>query len=988
MPLLALHFLGSPRVVLDGETIELDRRKVLALLAYLAVTARRHSRDELAELLYGEQDAAHARANLRRTLSLLRGTIGEDRVGADRHGVWLPEDQDLWLDVQALRDLLEDGRRADTRSDLTGASDSLAAAARLYRGEFLAGFYLSDSTAFDDWQLLQQEGLRSQMASALQRLVEIHGVPARYDQAIDYGRQLLSLDRLEEAAHRQLMRLLALAGRPQEALRQYDRCRSALTHELGVQPDEETDRLRELIVSGKPMPGAKGQQVRDSPDGCPTNLRAQPTPFIGREDELAAVRGALQSPGIRLLTLTGAGGTGKTRLAVQAAAGLLGRFEKGVYIVDLAPLREPDAVIGTLAAALNVREVGDGEPILETLKTYLGAKRVLLVLDSFEHLLPAAGHVADLLASCPQLKVLATSRETLRVRAERVLVVHPMQLPSQGQSLTDLQCSEAVRLFVDRAAATRATFELSDENAPLVAQICVRLDGLPLAIELAATRIGALTLETLLSELQDRLDLLKGGPRDLPERQRALRSEIDWSHELLEPEERRLFRRLSVFPAGCTAEAASTVCRMAGEDLDVLAILSSLAEKSLLQSVEGSGVARFRMLGTIREYAREQLEESGELDTIEPQFAAHCLCFVEEAESELYGPDQMRWFLRIEEEYGNLREGLAWLYDRRELVDGLRLAGALGWFWFRRARFAEGEHWLGLYRAAAHEVGPPGLRAKAAYALGWMRLCGGSRPWGNPAGAGLFEESLEMWREAGHQRGAALSQIWLAWTGADEGRTSWELADESVKIARGTGDAWTISWCLKLAYSYLRRPDKDLESKRAALEEAIALARTTGDPFLLSQALHGMGSVFSWVGELEAAEPWYVEALRMARELDDSWSILDNTNCLADGYLGLGQIARAEALFAEGLCLALHLGAKGWLAWFVGGFYSLAKRQGDGTRAARLGAFSESILRPSSQYSPRFAEALGLDERLAAAEWEAGRNMTLEQAASYALGTD
>jgi predicted ATPase len=1038
------------------------------------------------------------------------------------------------VDTIEYRRLLAAGHSADKSGDLSATQTCLAAAAALYRGDFLSGFYLKDSPGFEDWQLQQQEGLRREQISALARLEEIHGAGGRYEQAIEYGRSLLVLDPLEEAGHRQLMRLYFLAGQPSEALRQYERCRLALERELGEKPEEETERLREQILSRKILPAAgpgrtqssvrpgiflfalegvegepelalrdaigaargrllgtagrtlcaafatpqaavqaaagcraravllagEGALRAESPspalmqraellleaahpgqvlldgtaaelvsrtelpagtglrrlgefrlndlsaarpihqlvcpgqeqafpplrtlDRHPNNLPTQPTPFIGREEELEAVRKALHSEDTRLLTLAGAAGTGKTRLALQAVAALASCFEQGVFFVDLAALREPAQVAGAIGAALGVRETGgERRSLLETLQDYLRGKQVLLLLDNFEHLLPAAPEVAQLLASCPRLKVLATSREALRLQAERVTDVPPLRLPVHGQRLALVERCEAVQLFAQRAAAVRPDFALDENSVETVAEICIRLDGLPLAIELAAIRVRVLSPQALLARLKSRLALLEDGPRDLPVRQRTLRGEIDWSYELLEEPERRIFRRVSVFPGGCTLQAAEQTCRLGEEELEVFPGLRSLVEKSLLNSVPAGDEPRFRMLETIRAYARERLEASGEGDPMERGFAAWSLELAEQAEPNLYGPDQQRWFARIEAEYDNLRAALAWMRDHGQQAEGLRLAGALGWFWFRRARFTEGQHWLEGFRLAA----PPeaaGPRAKAAYYLGWIKLCAGSF-WGNPEGKDFFEESRRLWQSTGNRRGIALSQVWLGWKGGVEGPEAWTLAEQSVAIARETGDPWAVAWCLKVANSNLRREDKGLAARRAALEEAITLARQTGDPFLLCQTLNGMGNVYAWIGELERSVPWHRDALQLARQIDDTWSILDIMNCLADEYLGQGESDKAKRLFMEGLRLAADQGARGYLGWFLGGLYGVARREGLGKRAARLGAASESILNPRAEYDPAIAAELGLDEETSRAEWRIGQSLTLEQAVEYAL---
>ena len=727
----------------------------------------------------------------------------------------------------------------------------------------------------------------------------------------------------------------------------------------------------------------------DTLDSRPNNLQVQPTRFIGRAHELEAVQKALRSEDTRLLTLVGAAGTGKTRLALQAAASLAGRFQQGVFFVDLAVLREPLQVAEAIAAALDFREAGgDGLPLMEALKGYLAKRQVLLILDNFEHLLPAAGDAATLLAGCPRLVILATSREALRLRAERVILVPPMQLADPGQAEEMIARSDAVCLFADRAEAVQPDFVLNRENMKTVAALCSRLDGIPLAIELAAAHIGTLDPRALLAALESRLGFLKGGPRDLPARQRTLRGEIDWSHQLLASQERLLFRRISVFPGGCTPQSAEAVCGAAGEDLGVPATLASLGGKSLVRASPG-GESRFLMLETIREYARERLAESEEAGQIESRFSSYFLDLAEEAEPGMFTRQQKSSFDRIETEYGNLRAALGLMHDRGARTEGLRLAGAMGWFWFRRARFSEGQHWLELFRGLAAADDPPGPRAKVAYWLGWMKLCAGSAFWGNPEGKRYFEESLELFRRAGDKRGAALSLVWLGWKEGDieddDGRAT---ADQSVALARQTEDPWALSWCLKIAYSHLRRPDKNLESRAAALEEAIALARKSGDPFLLSQALSGMGNVYAWIGELARSLPWYLDSLRISRQIDDKWSILDTMNCLGDSHLGLGHLTEARGFFSEGLRMAQDLGARGYLVFFIQGLCGVAKSEGGMRRAARLWSAEASILEPGMRYDSTFPARFGLDEETARAEWMAGQSMTLEQTVEYALAEE
>ena len=426
----------------------------------------------------------------------------------------------------------------------------------------------------------------------------------------------------------------------------------------------------------------------------PNNLPLQPTPLVGREREVAEITDRVRSEEVRLLTLTGPGGTGKTRLALQAAADLLEEFEDGVFFVALATITDPELVPSTIAGPLGVKESAE-QPLIESLKSYLQEKHLLLVLDNFEQVVQEAPVVGELVAACPKLKALATSRTPLRLYSEQEYPIPPLALPDPKllPPVKVLTQYEAVRLFVERARAVKADFSVTNENAPAVAEICARLDGLPLAIELAGARIRMLSPQAMLTRLGNRLKLLKGGARDLPTRQQTLRGAIDWSYDLLEEEEKTLFGRLSVFSGGRTLEAIEEICDPEG-DLDALEGVESLLQKSLLRREEGvGGESRFVMLETVHEYARERLEASDEAEETRRLHAEYFLALAEEAEPELSGADQLACLERLEAEHDNLRAALSWSLEK-EPETALRLAGALARFWEMRARFLEGSSWL------------------------------------------------------------------------------------------------------------------------------------------------------------------------------------------------------------------------------------------------------------------------------------------------------
>ena len=472
------------------------------------------------------------------------------------------------------------------------------------------------------------------------------------------------------------------------------------------------------------------------------NLPAQPTPIIGREAEIAALSEKLLQQNLRLLTLVGPGGVGKSRLAVQVAEEVLPAFRDGVWFVGLAPISDPSLVIPTVAQTLNLH-APPGHSILSILKEHLLDKHLLLVLDNFEQVMPAGASLADLLASCPHVKLLVTSRSALHLRSEHEFPVPPLALPSlEKKRLPDpeaLQKYSAVALFGQRAASVRPDFTINNSNAAAVVEICARLDGLPLAIELVAARVKLLQPQAIQQRLQNRLQLLTGGAQDLPARQQTLRSAIEWSYDLLNEQEQKLFRRLAVFVGGCTLEAAEAVCGMRNgesrmrnertgysefgiphsESMDVLDGIGSLINKSLLRQVEGNGEGEphYSMLETIREYALERLEASGEGDRLRDRHALFFLELAEQAEPLLTGAAQGEWFDRLEHEHDNFRAALKWCRSSEGGAEiGLRMAGSLGRFWNARDYRAEGRDWLRAALARPEASARTSMRAKALLA--------------------------------------------------------------------------------------------------------------------------------------------------------------------------------------------------------------------------------------------------------------------------------
>ena len=704
--------------------------------------------------------------------------------------------------------------------------------------------------------------------------------------------------------------------------------------------------------------------ARDDPDGAvlalPTpalsvdppppryTLPEYPTPVIGREHELAALHRLLTSTEVRLVTLTGPGGTGKTRLGVQAAADLRDQFADGAAFVVLTVIRDPALVAGSIAQNLDVVEQGS-QPILDRLKVYLRRKQLLLVLDNFEQVVAAAPIVAELLAAAPRLKVLVTSREVLHLRGEHAFAVPPLTVPDLRRlpPLDHLTRYEALRLFSERAHAARSDFQLTTENAPAVAAICHRLDGLPLAIELVAARITVFSPQALLARLGSGLQLLTGGARDLPLRQQTLRATLAWSYDLLTEREQTLFRRLAVFAGGCTMETAEAVGVSPGDpNMDVVDGLVSLVDKSLLTRMPTrirpaeyqDDEPRFTMLETLREYALERLIEAGELERARDRHLDYFLALVEEAEPRLHGVEQLAWVDRLELEHDNLRMALEWsLTGRRGGEAGLQLATALSWFWIMRGYVAEGRRWLEEMLRRA-EVAHTGLRGRALFAAGWIEMVALAH---NTRALPLLRESLAIGRAVADRPQIAASLIILAEALRETNATAARpLVEEGLAIARELGDssliAQALCWVAKVAMKL-----GDYPVAHAAFAESIARLRVLGDRWWLGWTLTNFGRLVAWEGDQALARSLFQESLGMFRLLGARGGITSVLGELASTGLQSGDSVAAWDLAEEALTMARDSGDSFQLASALGRSGWVALAQGDAQRATAL--FEESL---------------------------------------------
>jgi predicted ATPase/DNA-binding SARP family transcriptional activator/DNA-binding CsgD family transcriptional regulator len=953
--------LGGFRVSVGSRTIEASGwrlKKAAGLVKLLALApGHRLHRERVMDVLWPDLDAKSAANNLHRVLHFARGALEPDAENATPRYLSLqgellalcPEGP-LWVDVDAFEEAARTARRSREPA-------ACRAAVELYAGELLP------EDRYEPWAEERREALRETYLALLVELARLHEEREEYAPAIETLRLALVEDPARERAHAGLMRLYALSGRRQEAILQYGRLRQALSEELGAEPGAESRRLYEEILADR-YPSPPKDRASKEPAGTGHNLPASRTSFVGRAKEMVGVKRALAMTGV--LTLTGTGGCGKTRLALEVARDLVGTYPDGVWLVELAPLSDSALVPQAVAAALGVREQ-PGRSLTETLSKHLGSRQTLLILDNCEHLIDACARLADaLLNSCSGLRVLATSREALGIAGETNWPLSPLSLPEAGTTNAErrlppvekLARYESIRLFVECARSRLPDFELNEENVRGVVEVCRNLDGIPLGIELACARLSALAVEQIVARLNDSLRLLTTGGRTADPRHRTLRATLEWSYELLDEPEHTLFGRLSVFAGGWMLEAAEDVCSDdAIERDDVLDLLARLVDKSLVvaEAVETLDATslRYRMLEPVRQYALERLEESGEIEEIRKRHASYYLGLAERVEPELYGPRPASSLELLHAEHGNLSAALSWVLDAGEHAEmGLRMAAALGRFWDAYSP-AEGRRWLekGL---ASSDAAPASVRAKALNEAGLIAVYEG-----DPKGMVLLEESLALYKKLGDRSGmaSAMSSLGHAVVQLDNRERMLSLREEAQALLSEPLDRW----------------------ERAHLLVFMGLATGTEFDFVTMKA------------QVD-------EALALFRELEDIRGI---ATCLPIlGYVALAQDdpERAATRFEEGLHLQRELKQKTHTFMCIHGMGAVAHLRGQPDRAAKLIGASNALwdaiglsLESSSWEHFNYQGALAavrarLDEAAFEAAFSEGQAMSTEEAIEYALG--
>lgn len=970
MSRLALWLLSTPRVEIDGVPLEVDTRKAIALLAYLALNDAPQGRDQLAALLWPSY--ADPRARLRRTLSVLNSALGGAWLLVDRETIALRRTGDLFVDVAHFQQRLAECRRHHHPPEATCAAciPRLIEAVTLYRADFMAGFSLRDSEEFDAWQILQAELLRRELTVALERLTS--GLAARADLAgaISYGLHWVALDPLHEPAHRRLIQLYAQAGQRAEALRQYQACAEVLRRELGLAPAPETSDLRLRVERGEiggapearpPAPAAPAPALHSA-------IPRSPLPLIGRATELTTTLELLADPACRLLSLIGPGGVGKTRLALAAAEQVVAQWPDGVYVVSLAGVGEAAHLVAAIADRVGCRFYGKAEP-LEQLAAYLGERQLLILLDNFEQVLDGAAIIPPLLQAAPRIKLLITSRERLNRYEEWLVALEGLAVPPEGAAA--VEAYSAAQLFLASARRVQPGFSPAAAEQADLARICRLVEGLPLGIELAASWVRLLSCAEIAQELSQNVDGLASSLRDLPERHRSLKAVFDSSWRLLDPDERRMLARLAAFQGDFTRDAAAALTPGAAPPT-LLRAMAQLADKSLLRR---GGGGRFALHGLVRQYAAAQLRELGiEQETL-ARFCAYYAGLLGAQTVALRVERQPAALAALSAEIENLRaawgraigqglhaeiarceEGLYLFYDLRswfregeasfaaalerldqpdtpEALVG-RLLARRGWFAYRLGDYEQANALLGRARAILQRCAPEADEhlATTLNHLGNVALYQGAMD----AARDHYQAGLAIRRAIDDRPGIArtLTNLGNVAFATGDYAEAQRLHGESLAVGRTTGDRQGVALCL----NNLGFVMSSLGDRRAALalhSEALEIATAIDDTFVMALSLINLGAIAYYEADHAAARRAFSQSLAHCRQIGDRRGV-----ALSLYHLGLvasirGEAAPAAQLLGEALAIYEAIGDRAGMVNALNELGELDCAQGQPDRARR-----------------------------------------------------
>lgn len=979
--MLEVRLLGSFQIKHKKEPIVISSRPAQSLFAYLVLNAgTSHRREKLAGTFWPDSPEETARENLRHALWRMRKALPAksktEYLVVDDLSIAFNASAEYWLDASALANVDEDA-----------SSDELMTVLASYRGELLPGFY-------DDWVVLEREHLSSIFEHHMARLVSLFQNEKRWLDVLDWAERWIKLGQKPEPAYRALMSAHAAKGDMSKVAATYERCIKSLK-EFDVEPSEQTQRLFKDLKDGKQtlqtvsIAPAKEKRVESHKSNLPVPI----TSFIGREKEVEQVVFSVERN--RLVTLTGPGGVGKTRLAIQSSTRLLTKFKDGVWWVELAPLIDDALVPQAIAQALGVRE-SPVQPLIESLKTFLREKRLLLVLDNCEHLIRGSSQcIFELLSHCTNLRVMTTSREALEITGEVLYPVPTLSFPRiKSPTLTNLLLEyESIRLFVERACAVKPDFVLTAQNAAAVLQICERLDGISLAIELAATRTKMMSVEEIAEHLNDRFNLLTRGSRTALPRHQTLRAAIDWSYKLLTEPEQILFRRLAIFVGGFSLDAVESVA--AGEIISktqVADLLEQLIDKSLvIASTAGSeSETRYSMLETIREYAREKLEEAGEKDQLRQRHCSYFIVWAEQIEPKLKGSEQFEWLNCLEVEHDNLRT--AWeCAIENDIALASRLIPPMFIFWIMVGNLSEGRKWLPelIQRTDGWQL--LAERPRILSVAGWLA----SYQYDLKVARALQEEAVAIARNLGDKGELAFTLLGL-------GSVAHRQRDEEIArtyILEALGlyeeikDQWSLAWAL------LELPAINDYSAKAEeiFLQSLAIFQELGDKFRAGRVLNMLGELMRLRGDYDQAAKFYEEDFEILKKARNRVALLDPTFNLAWVLLNQGNYLRAQALFEDSMQLFKEDADTNGMIICIGGFAGLLCMTAKPKQAAKLFGVVEGLLESVGMIGRMdTAEQKELDHYIAAVRrlldkdifakaWEEGRTMTLEQAIEFAF---